>query len=857
MRVAAADVDALIDAFRDAVLIVDVRGAVRMVNAAAGRLYGVPPGELVGRDLVSLMPARFRAAHVAGFTRYVTTGTSRLVGGPPFRGAALRADGTEIDVEVTLGAVGEPGEPGFLVVATVRDVAVPADSDSSADLARYLGAIGDVAARLQVADDLDAAYAAILPTLGGRLDWDVATLWTLRPGGDRVMCVGVWRSDRLPDSALEVASRGLTLRQGACLPGASWARGEPIATPVDSAALRLSRKTAARADGLRQALAFPLTGARGPVGFVELFRADPNPVSRGLVEVVRTIGRQVGQYVARVRVEQDLRYRSALLASQLDLAGDAVLAVSPDRRVLAVNRRFAELWRLPPDRFGVGAEAPDVFAACRERALDRAAFDAGVAWSADDPTRTAQFSVPLRDGRVVDGYAVPIRGPAGEPLGRVWHLRDDTERRKVDAQRAELETRLRTAERRQDFLLRASDVLAGAASYDETLERLAEVAVPTLGDLCLIDVLDESGRLVRMAARHADPDRQPLVEELRQRYAPDPQGRHPAVAAIVSRQTEWSPDMSDDFLRATTRDDHHFDVVKALDFTSYVSVPLVADDQVLGSVTLVSAGSGRRFGPADVAIVEQLAGRVALVVAKARRYDREHRTSHALQATLLPSAVPTVPGLTIAVRYLPGTRNVDVGGDFYDVIALASGEVAITVGDVAGHDVTAAATMGQLRSASRALIGHATGPAGLIELLHGSWDALGLDRIATVVYLGLRPDDGALRMASAGHLPPLVLENGRASYVELDPGGPLGAPETPATDWFGTLGPGGVLMCYTDGLVESRERDIDVGLDRLLTAVERAGTTEPDELCDRVVTAMAGAVRGDDVALLVVRRDAG
>ena len=161
-------------------------------------------------------------------------------------------------------------------------------------------------------------------------------------------------------------------------------------------------------------------------------------------------------------------------------------------------------------------------------------------------------------------------------------------------------------------------------------------------------------------ARHADPARQPLVDELGRDYPPDPDGHHPSVAVIRTGRSSWSATIDDEFLRATSRDEHHFRLTKDLGFTSYMSVPLISDGDALGAVTLVFAGSGRRFGPDDLALAEELAAQVAAVVAKERRYEAEHRTAHLLQARLLPPTLPDVPGVEVAVRYLPGTQGAEV-----------------------------------------------------------------------------------------------------------------------------------------------------------------------------------------------------
>lgn len=539
------------------------------------------------------------------------------------------------------------------------------------------------------------------------------------------------------------------------------------------------------------------------------------------------------------------------LQAIVEASADGVLVVSADQRVLAVNRRFHDLWNLPPGSVQVGDSSPALGRAQRSQIVDPTAFDGALAWGHSHPYQAQALEVPLVDGRTITGYAAPIIDPVGAYLGRVWHIHDETERRTQQRERDRLMEQLQTAERAQQFLLDASAVLAEATGLAETLESLAWVAVPALADLCLIDVNEERGGIVRMASVHADPERRELAARLRD-YPPDPAGAHPGVEAIRHGRSSWSETMTDEFLAATTRDPEHLRILRALGFTSYMAVPLVAKGLVLGAVTLVSAGSGRRFGPQDLAFAENLAGRVAQVVAKERRYEREHNMSHALQSSLLPHRVPEVPGIELAVRYLPGTRDNEVGGDFWDVALMPSGELAIGVGDVAGHDITAAATMAQLRSACRALRAHASDPVSLIRVLHETWDHLDLERMATAVFARIDPRSRQLRVASAGHPAPVVISGGTARLLPLQPAPPFGAVPAPSTEWRETLSPGTALVFFTDGLIEDRGRNINDGLARLLDAASHAPSLAAEALADHILGAVSGDDRDDDVALLVM-----
>jgi serine phosphatase RsbU (regulator of sigma subunit) len=182
--------------------------------------------------------------------------------------------------------------------------------------------------------------------------------------------------------------------------------------------------------------------------------------------------------------------------------------------------------------------------------------------------------------------------------------------------------------------------------------------------------------------------------------------------------------------------------------------------------------------------------------------------------------------------------------------------VALAVGDVVGHDVTAAATMGQLTSVHRALLVDGPGPAGMVDRLQASWALMGLQRMATALFATLHPGTGQLRIASAGHPPPLLLSAGRAEFLPVQPSRMLGAPPAPApaVEWAGVLPVGATLVLFTDGLVESRTADIDEGLSRLLAAADRAGTTNPDDLCDLLLAQLTGVHRADDIALLALTR---
>ncbi|RBY76300.1 histidine kinase [Blastococcus sp. TF02-09] len=420
-------------------------------------------------------------------------------------------------------------------------------------------------------------------------------------------------------------------------------------------------------------------------------------------------------------------------------------------------------------------------------------------------------------------------------------------------ERARLHEQTARQAERASFLLEAARLLAGAADVEETVDRLAGLVVHRLADVCMVDLESDEG-LIRQAVRHRDPARAALAEQLRTRHLSRRTISHPGVRALQSGGTQWVRTVDDAVLRAVAMDEEHLAVMRALDLTAVVAVPLTGEGRQLGVLTIAADARRGPFTVADVEVAEQLALQLGLVVARAQRFDLAVSTSHALQDNLLPPAPPSLEGLAIAVRYLPATHGIDVGGDFYDVVRLPGEEIGLAVGDVVGHDITAAATMGQLRSVHRALLADGPAPGAVVDRLQAGWPLLGLRRMATALFASLDPVSGRLRIASAGHPPPLLLEAGRARYLPVRPSRMLGAPPSPAVEWTGVLPRGAALVLFTDGLVESRSADIDEGLDRLLAVASAAGTSDPEALCARLLSELTGAQRADDVALLVLTR---
>ncbi len=287
---------------------------------------------------------------------------------------------------------------------------------------------------------------------------------------------------------------------------------------------------------------------------------------------------------------------------------------------------------------------------------------------------------------------------------------------------------------------------------------------------------------------------------------------------------------------------------------SLVGVPIVSEGEVTGVMRAGSRTPGR-FSDDDARLLSLVADRAALAIANASLYEREHRIVETLQRSLLPARLPRVPGTAIAARYLPGAAGADVGGDWYDAVILGNGSMGIAMGDVVGHGLPAAALMGQLRNALRAYAMEGHSPAEVLARLDRFLHELEGERhMATLLFGILDPDLGRLRVASAGHPPPLVLRpDGEAEFLWGGRSTPIGVVDSDNYNELEiVIDDGSTLLLYTDGLVEVRGQSLDDGLARLREAV-LAGPTDPEELCDHLTETMLRGGTSDDVAILALR----
>ncbi|MFD9305162.1 SpoIIE family protein phosphatase [Streptomyces sp. NPDC060048] len=531
---------------------------------------------------------------------------------------------------------------------------------------------------------------------------------------------------------------------------------------------------------------------------------------------------------------------------------EGVLIIDSEGRLLLANDEARRLLDLPPD------------------AEQRHVGDLGL-----DPRtaallasgRIATDEVHRSGDRLLAVNVRPTKPYGGRPSGSVMTLRDSTEL-------AALSGRAAVTRERLQLLYDAGVRIGTTLDVVRTAEELSEVAVPRFADFVTVELLEpvlrgeEPGvaahtemRRAAMSGVRADSPLQPVGDVIRF-VVPTA----PMAAALDAGRAVLAADLSAAFgWRAQDQDGTR--VALAYGLHSLISVPLQARGVVLGMANFWRADTPEAFAEEDLSFAEELAARAAVSIDNARRFTREHAVAVTLQRSLLPRVLPELSAVDVAFRYLPAKAG--VGGDWFDVIPLAGARVALVVGDVVGHGVHAAATMGRLRTAVHNFSTLDMPPDELLGHLDELIDRIDQDETAgagagavgegepsgvtgaTCLYAVYDPVSGHCTIASAGHPgPALVDPDGRVRYPELPIGLPLGVGGMPFEAVGLDLPEASRLVLFTDGLLEDRDRDFDTGLAMLTESLSRPHRS-PDQACSDVLAALLFPAPSDDIALLV------
>ena len=457
----------------------------------------------------------------------------------------------------------------------------------------------------------------------------------------------------------------------------------------------------------------------------------------------------------------------------------------------------------------------------------------------------------------------PVHDAQGRLINFVGVQEDVTARVRMEQERERAYAIARHAQGRLALVAEATSLLSATLDVAEALDRLARLVVPVLADWCAVDMITD-GDVERVAVAHVDEAKAEALREVGRVRSRRLDDVGPVPSVLRGGDPLLFTSVDDALLVASSRSSEELELFRQVGVTSGLVVPLVARRRILGTMTLGITTTDRAYDEEGLALAVDLGRRAGLAVDNARLFSQAHDAAITLQRSMLPS-LPEIPGLDIAAQFLPSSGAAEVGGDWYDVLPLPDGAVGLAIGDVMGHDMHAAAAMGQLRSVLRSYAWEGDSPAGVLDRLDRLVQGLQMAQLATAIYARLTPADGSfvLTYANAGHLPPL-LKTPSGDVLRLEGGhSPLiGAPDVldasahPRAEATIELRPGSLLLLYTDGLVEDRTVDLDTELVRLEGILRRQPSgVAVSETCAAIVQQMARRELLDDAAVLVVKVD--
>jgi PAS domain S-box-containing protein len=531
---------------------------------------------------------------------------------------------------------------------------------------------------------------------------------------------------------------------------------------------------------------------------------------------------------------------------------------APDLSILRVNKAIARFGGVPVDQYR-GLRTGDFIVR-----KDADTVESGLrrVLETGDPLIFTEQTCRLRHDPdrelIVSVSAFRMEDSSGRTLGVAQMVEDVTDRYQ--------------ARRRLALLNEASARIGTSLDVARTTRELAEVAVPGIADCVSVDLLEPvtrgeepareaSGPVCRMAVRAVSP------EALRVMYPVDQVVHFPADSARARSLAQRRPVLEPELripVGWQSVDPQRAESFLDLGVHSLIAVPLVARGLVLGVVSLWRWRQPEPFEEDDLTLAEEFASRAAVCIDNARRFTQQHQAALTLQRSLLPREMPDHPAVEIAHRYLPADVTAGVGGDWFDVIPLSGLRVALVVGDVVGHGIHAAATMGRLRTAVHTLANLDLPPDEVLSHLDDLVDRLATEQElvhegspqivgATCLYAVYDPISRRCALARAGHpLPAMVTPDGRVDFPDLPAGPPLGLGGLPFETAELELAEGSLLTLYTDGLVTGRRRDLDEGLARLRSVLSGPARSL-EATCKAVEGTLLPHQPNDDVALLMVR----
>ena len=868
----------------DAVISIDSAGNVVEFNPSAERLFGYSRAETLGKEMAGLViPESLRDAHRSALRRLAEGSEPRLLG-QRLELTALRADGGEFPIELSIAAVEtEEGHPSMFT-GFVRDITArkqierertsllvrERDSRRDAEMAQqqteFIAEVGTVLdTALDYRRALEELARIAVPRLG---DWCVIDVLEADGSIARLAAAHADPARRaLIDDLRERYPADPDAEQG--LPYTIRTGESQLIPEVTSEMLEVG------------AIAQDEDHARvlGELGF-----------KSAIVVPLRARGRILGAVGLAIGSDTDRRYAPEDLTYAEDLARRAALALDNSRLFTDLVRVGEELRRsrdeldfiLAGVADGVTAQAPDgsliyandaavetlgydsveeLLAAPVHEIMGR--FDVFGEDGAPFPVEHLPGRIALTGAKPDDAVvrfrvratgeeqwsvvkATPILADDGTVLMAINVFEDITEHKE--------------SELRARFLADAATVLANSLDYATTLQQVADLAIPSFADGCIVELADADGHLVPVAMANRDVDQVALMRELREQYPAEQDARRGVGHVFRTGDSELYAELDPAGLREGVPEDRQLEMLEALGVRSLMIVPMSTGGRRLGTIAFALSDSARRYDRADLSVAEELARRAAVAIDNARLYRERSYIARTLQESLLPPELPEVAGVEVAAKFHPAGEAFEVGGDFYDVFDTSHGW-SVVMGDVCGKGADAAAVTALARYTLRTLGIQETSPAEVLRKLNDALLRQRADRrFCTVAYASLQVNGGGsaeVCLSSGGHPLPYVLRaDGRVETVG-EPGTLLGVlPDVRLSDTSVRLGRGDVMVLYTDGVTEARGPDGMFGADRLASVLASCAGLDAKSVAARIESAALEIQEGhprDDIAILAVR----
>ena len=645
----------VLDALVDPVVAADASNRIVYLNEATARLLGWTRDELLGQPLTVIQPSRFHAAHLLAFQRFMATGVPTILN-HPIRVPALARDGTEIDIELMLTGLSLPdGET--LAVASLRDLRARVELERQLSVTRYLRATAEAAARITSRLDIEHVLRIAVETMTAEFGAALARIWLYEPATHTLHL----RASAGLSTATEESSRAhLDIATYPYKVGEVARTGKPFIKKGLAGDPQFDQEWVAR-EGIAAVAAFPLIIAGELRGVLVQFSRYPLPdelvqalgafvaivsaavndselmtrehqaraEAEAVTERLRAIQAITDAALSRLALDDLLRELLARVRSILSVDVATILLLDDDGRYLRVQaseglqEEVNEGVRIPVGRGVVGRIAADR----TPLIVDDLSSVEIVSPQIRERVSSLMGAPLLVEGRTIGVIHVDTfhRRQFTEDDLRLLQLVADRIASPIEQARLyEAERRSRTeaeaAQKHSAFLDQISRVLASSLDYQVTLTNLANLVVPELADWCTIHIVEENGTVRPLTTTHRNPAKIELAQQLQARFPYDPDARYGVPEVIRSRTPQLVPEISRELLAGASLAPELLDVVRDLGLSSSIIVPLVARERVLGAITLVAAESGRRYGPADLALVEEVARRAAVAVDNARLY---------------------------------------------------------------------------------------------------------------------------------------------------------------------------------------------------------------------------------------------